>query len=176
MGAGAKSDVVADLVTFSRAKGVYGGLNLDGTVVAPSNDWNNAYFKKDVLPPDILIRMTAHNKAADPLLSMVAKAAGKKQEETPTDATLTEAMELYIKEYPDDKQIPELLFRQGKLYYDYQVYDPAAMACCQVNVVRVSSTTSPAWSRASHTGTAAVPAPSATLNWCTPTCFATSSR
>ncbi len=54
-----------------------------------------------------------------------AKAAGKKQEESPTDRTLTEAMELYIKTYPTDKQIPELLFRQGKLYYDYQVYDPA---------------------------------------------------
>ena len=54
-----------------------------------------------------------------------AKAAGKKQEESPTDKQLTEAMELYIKDYPDDKQIPELLFRQGKLYYDYQVYDPA---------------------------------------------------
>ena len=53
------------------------------------------------------------------------KTAGKKQEETPTDRTLTEAMELYIKTYPTDKQIPELLFRQGKLYYDYQVYDPA---------------------------------------------------
>jgi cellulose synthase operon protein C len=53
------------------------------------------------------------------------KAAGKKQEETATDRTLTEAMELYIKTYPTDKQIPELLFRQGKLYYDYQVYDPA---------------------------------------------------
>jgi cellulose synthase operon protein C len=54
-----------------------------------------------------------------------AKAAGKKQEESPTDKQLTEAMELYIVDYPDDKQIPELLFRQGKLYYDYQVYDPA---------------------------------------------------
>ena len=54
-----------------------------------------------------------------------AKAAGKKQEESPTDKQLTEAMELYITNYPDDKQIPELLFRQGKLYYDYQVYDPA---------------------------------------------------
>jgi len=54
-----------------------------------------------------------------------AKAAGKKPEESPTDKQLTEAMELYIKNYPDDKQVPELLFRQGKLYYDYQVYDPA---------------------------------------------------
>ncbi len=54
-----------------------------------------------------------------------AKKSGKKQEETPTDKKLTEAMELYVKSYPDDKQIPELLFRQGKLYYDYEVYDPA---------------------------------------------------
>jgi outer membrane protein assembly factor BamD (BamD/ComL family) len=54
-----------------------------------------------------------------------ARKAGKKQEETPTDKKLTEAMELYVKSYPSDAQIPELLFRQGKLYYDYQVYDPA---------------------------------------------------
>ena len=54
-----------------------------------------------------------------------AKKAGKKNEETPTDKKLTEAMELYVRTYPTDKQIPELLFRQGKLYYDYGVYDPA---------------------------------------------------
>lgn len=78
VGAGAKSDIVADLVTFSRAKGVYGGLNLDGTVIAISNDWNKAYFGKEVLPPDILIRVTAHNKQADPLLAQVAKASKKK--------------------------------------------------------------------------------------------------
>jgi lipid-binding SYLF domain-containing protein len=77
VGAGAKSDVVADLVTFSRAKGVYGGVNLDGTVIAPANDWNKAYFGKDVLPPDILIRMTAQNKQAAPLLAQVTKAAKK---------------------------------------------------------------------------------------------------
>ncbi len=53
------------------------------------------------------------------------KAAGKRQEETPTDKKLTEAMELYIKTYPSDKEVPELLFRQGKLYYDYAVFDPA---------------------------------------------------
>ncbi len=54
-----------------------------------------------------------------------AKQSGKPAEETPTDKKLTEAMELYIKSYPDDPKIPELLFRQGKLYYDYAVYDPA---------------------------------------------------
>jgi len=77
VGAGAKSDVVADLIQFSRAKGVYGGLNLDGTVVAVANDWNKAYFGKEVLPPDILIRMSVSNKQADSLLAAVAKATKK---------------------------------------------------------------------------------------------------
>jgi cellulose synthase operon protein C len=54
-----------------------------------------------------------------------AKTAGKKAEETPTDKQLTQAMELYVASYPNDPKVPELLFRQGKLYYDYQVYDPA---------------------------------------------------
>ena len=78
VGAGAKSDIVADLVTFSRAKGVFGGLNLDGTVIAPSNDWNTAYFGQAVLPPDILIRATVHNKKADPLLARATKATATK--------------------------------------------------------------------------------------------------
>lgn len=54
-----------------------------------------------------------------------AKKAGKKPEETPTDKRLTDAMELYVKTYPNDRDVPELLFRQGKLYYDFEVYDVA---------------------------------------------------
>jgi lipid-binding SYLF domain-containing protein len=77
VGAGAKSDIVADLVTFSRSKGVYGGLNLDGTVVSVANDWNKAYYGKAVLPPDILIRMSVTNKQADPLIAAVTKATKK---------------------------------------------------------------------------------------------------
>ncbi len=79
IGAGAKSDVVADLISFSRAKGLYGGLNLDGTVVHTSNDWNEHYYqKKPILAPDILVRMSAHAKGADKLLGDVARGAGKK--------------------------------------------------------------------------------------------------
>ena len=78
VGAGAKSDIVADLVSFSRAKGVYGGVNLDGTVIAPANDWNKAFYGKEVLPPDILIRGTARSKQSDALLAQVAKATKKK--------------------------------------------------------------------------------------------------
>ena len=79
VGAGAKSDVVADLISFSRAKGLYGGLNLDGTVVHNSNDWNELYYqKKPILAPDILVRMNVRAKGADKLLGDVARGAGKK--------------------------------------------------------------------------------------------------
>jgi SH3 domain-containing YSC84-like protein 1 len=78
VGAGAKSDVVADFITFSRAKGVYGGLNLDGTVINITNDWNELYYqKKGILAPDILVRMAAHNKGADKLIADVGGAAKK---------------------------------------------------------------------------------------------------
>jgi lipid-binding SYLF domain-containing protein len=78
VGAGAKSDVVADLVAFSRSKGVYGGLNLDGTVVKTTDEWNDAYYGKKVLPPDILVRMSVQAQGAQKLLADVAKAAGGK--------------------------------------------------------------------------------------------------
>jgi len=78
VGAGAKADVVTDLVSYSRSKGIYGGLNLDGTVVAVSRDWNEAFYGKPVSAPDILVRMSARSKAADKLLGDISRAAGKR--------------------------------------------------------------------------------------------------
>ena len=78
VGAGARSDIVADLITFNRAKGLYGGLNLDGTVVTASDDWTASFYGKSVLPPDILVRASVHNEAADKLLAQVSAAATAK--------------------------------------------------------------------------------------------------
>ena len=75
VGAGAKSTVTADLISFSCAKGVYGGVNLDGTVVHSNVRWNDGYYgKSNVLPPDILIRRTATSPKSAALLADVAKA------------------------------------------------------------------------------------------------------
>ena len=57
---------------------MYGGLNLDGTVVKTSDDWNDAYYGKKVLPPDILVRMSVQAPGAQSLLAEVARAAGGK--------------------------------------------------------------------------------------------------
>jgi len=75
VGAGASGDVTSDFVSFSRAKGVYGGLNLDGTVVSINNDWNSAFYGKGTLPPDILIRGSAKNDQAKDLLAAVEAAS-----------------------------------------------------------------------------------------------------
>ncbi|HSQ80621.1 MAG TPA: lipid-binding SYLF domain-containing protein [Casimicrobiaceae bacterium] len=75
VGAGASGDVTTDFVAFARSKGVYGGLNLDGTVITANDDWNNAYYGKKVLAPDIVVRGAAHNKGADKLLADIAHAA-----------------------------------------------------------------------------------------------------
>ena len=75
VGAGASSTVTADLITFTRAKGLYGGLNLDGTVVSTNVPWNDAYYgRSNVLPPDILIRKAVTSPKSSALLTDVARA------------------------------------------------------------------------------------------------------
>ena len=75
VGAGAKSTVTADLISFARAKGVYAGVNLDGTVVHTNIDWNDIYYGgRNILPPDILMRRTAKSPKATALLEDVARA------------------------------------------------------------------------------------------------------
>jgi lipid-binding SYLF domain-containing protein len=73
VGAGAKSDLVADFVTFSRSKGVYGGLNLDGTVVTIADKFNRAYYGKAASPTDILVRHAVSNRQAGKLLGTVGR-------------------------------------------------------------------------------------------------------
>jgi tetratricopeptide (TPR) repeat protein len=45
--------------------------------------------------------------------------------ETSNDRKFGEAIELYVQLFPEDPDLPEILFRQGRLYYDRQIYDPA---------------------------------------------------
>ncbi|AKF09127.1 tetratricopeptide repeat protein [Sandaracinus amylolyticus] len=45
--------------------------------------------------------------------------------ETENDVKFSEAIELYVELFPNDPDLPEILFRQGRLYYDRGIYDPA---------------------------------------------------
>ena len=45
--------------------------------------------------------------------------------ETDNDRRFATAIELYVERFPEDPDLPEILFRQGRLYYDRQIFDPA---------------------------------------------------
>lgn len=75
VGTGATPD--ADFLYYSRSKGLYGGVDVSGAVVKPSDDYNRAYYGKDVSPVDIIVRGTVHDKTAqDALLSKIQKLYG----------------------------------------------------------------------------------------------------
>ena len=72
VGAGAKVQT-ADVLAFSRTKGgLYGGLNIEGAVIATRESWNRTYYSEDVRAIDILVSGTASNPGADPLRETVA--------------------------------------------------------------------------------------------------------
>lgn len=57
----------ADILAFSRSRGLFAGLAIDGTVVTPQLAWNEAYYGRPVEARDIVVNMAAHNPGADPL-------------------------------------------------------------------------------------------------------------
>jgi SH3 domain-containing YSC84-like protein 1 len=72
VGAGAGSQVNADMVVFTRSKGLYGGLNLDGTAISVSEDDNAAYYGKPATPVDILVKHSVTNPNSASLQKSIA--------------------------------------------------------------------------------------------------------
>lgn len=61
----------ADIVAFSNAKGLFGGASLDGTVVVPEEDWNRAYYGQS-MTADSILRGDASNGKAETLKSRLS--------------------------------------------------------------------------------------------------------
>ena len=49
--AASTANLSADIVSFSRSKGLYGGISVDGAVVKTRSGWNNAYYRGSSRPP-----------------------------------------------------------------------------------------------------------------------------
>lgn len=69
VGAGAKANadipnVTADFLAFTKTKGLYGGLNLEGAVIAVRDTLNEAYYGRAVRPVDILEKHTVANEGS----------------------------------------------------------------------------------------------------------------
>ena len=74
--AASTANLSADLISFSRAKGLYGGISLDGAIVVVREGWNKAYYGRRVDPIDILILQDMRNPQAMPLIEAVEKTSG----------------------------------------------------------------------------------------------------
>ena len=74
VGAGAKSDITTDFISFAKSKGLYAGLNLDGSYLDVREGLNKAYYGKPVTPVDIMVKNAVSNKKADPLREELKKA------------------------------------------------------------------------------------------------------
>ncbi len=75
VGVGAKSNVMADIFSFSRSQGAFAGLALDGSVIKTRDEWNAAYYGKPVSPVDILVSRSVSNPGSDELRQTVARFA-----------------------------------------------------------------------------------------------------
>ena len=75
VGAEAKSNITASMVSFAKAKGLYAGLNLEGSVMTVRAKMNNAYYGKEVTPVQIIVEKKATNERTAKLRAALTKAS-----------------------------------------------------------------------------------------------------
>jgi SH3 domain-containing YSC84-like protein 1 len=75
VGGGAKSNVMADFISFAKSKGVYAGLNLDGSVVDVRESLNKVYYGEPLTPIQIIVEKKAKNKGSSALRESLKKAS-----------------------------------------------------------------------------------------------------
>lgn len=74
-GIGAKAEIF-DIFSFSRVKGIFAGIAIEGGVVVVNRADNQIYYgKPKVSPRDILLRRTVKNKQADDLIKTLTAAS-----------------------------------------------------------------------------------------------------
>ena len=64
----------ADMLSFAKAKGLFGGISLEGAVIAIRNEWNRQYYGKEARPTDILIKRSVTNAQSESLRAALKKA------------------------------------------------------------------------------------------------------
>jgi lipid-binding SYLF domain-containing protein len=78
-GMGADTNLKADFVTFTRAKGMYAGVSFDGASIRTRDDLNAAYYGGDVRPADVIIAHKAKPNVYSKDLHHTLATAGAKQ-------------------------------------------------------------------------------------------------
>lgn len=64
----------ADLIAFSRVKGAFAGISLEGGIIKTRDSLNREYYGQSVLPYEILAQDSVNNAHAERLRSLLAEA------------------------------------------------------------------------------------------------------
>ncbi len=65
--------VGADIVGFTRSRGLYAGVSLSGSVMGTRSAWNRAYYGREEAAQQIVISMDANNPGASPLREVLGR-------------------------------------------------------------------------------------------------------
>ncbi|MCI0422370.1 MAG: hypothetical protein L0312_24635, partial [Acidobacteria bacterium] len=74
-GAGAKSNVTTAFVSFAKSKGLYAGMNLEGSAVDVREGLNKDYYGQAVTPVQIIVEKKVSNKGSAGLREALKKAS-----------------------------------------------------------------------------------------------------
>ena len=74
---GGTSVKTADVLSYARSKGAFGGMAIEGAVVKTREGYNEAYYGKKVSPTDILIRKNVSNPYSDSLREEISQLTRK---------------------------------------------------------------------------------------------------
>ena len=63
----------ADIVGFTRARGLFAGISLGGSLMSNKSEWNQAYYGRPVSPQQIVVGVEVSNPGADPLREVLTR-------------------------------------------------------------------------------------------------------
>ena len=65
--------VGADIVGFTRSRGLFAGISISGSVLSTRSGWNRAYYGREEAAQQIVISMDANNPGATPLREVLSR-------------------------------------------------------------------------------------------------------
>jgi lipid-binding SYLF domain-containing protein len=71
-GAGRAAHPTADFVYYSRSKGFYGGVSLEGAAIRPDEEANRAYYGRLASPREVLVEGTFRNVGSKALVASLS--------------------------------------------------------------------------------------------------------
>jgi SH3 domain-containing YSC84-like protein 1 len=68
--------VGADILAFAEARGLFGGVSLEGGVMSARTDENQSYYGQPLAPRQVILQMQGTNPGADPLREVLTRYGG----------------------------------------------------------------------------------------------------